>query len=278
MSLEGRVAVVTGAGRREGIGAAVARDLLRRGATVVLSDLEAAMDTHPDYESSSSSELQQNVNELRDLGGDVAGIACDVRDAEQVQGLVDETVARFGQIDVLINNAGVAVGLDPVVELDERDWRLNLDVMCTGVFLCSRAAARHMIQAGQGGRIINMSSQAGKTGMPLLAAYCAAKFAVIGFTQSLAQELGTYGITVNAVCPGTVMTPMLEVSGGLFERYPEYLGIDRERYKRGLLRQIPLGRFADPNDIASVVAFLASDRADYITGEAVNVTGGQEMH
>jgi NAD(P)-dependent dehydrogenase (short-subunit alcohol dehydrogenase family) len=271
------VAVVTGAGRPGGIGRAVAEALLKDGVRVVVSDLSAPMATHPAYESATTSELDRTAQELAERG-DVLAVPCDVRDATQVEALFDATVDAFGRVDVVVNNAGIAVGLCEVVELSEDDWRLNLDVMATGTFLCSRAAARRMLDQGSGGRIINMASQAAKTGQPLLAAYTAAKFAVLGFTQSLAHELGPHGITVNAVCPGTVLTPLLDVSGGVFRTYPERFGLDPERYKAKLVRQIPLGRFAQPEDIADVVRFLASDEARYITGESVNVTGGQEMH
>jgi NAD(P)-dependent dehydrogenase (short-subunit alcohol dehydrogenase family) len=272
-----RVALVTGAARRGGIGRAIAARLLRDGLAVVVSDLEHPMDTHPGYGSAGAKDLDDAVAELAVLG-EVAACACDVRDAEQVDSMLAFVTGRFGRIDVLVNNAGLAVGLTPVVELSEADWRVNLDVMATGVFLCSRAAARLMIAQGDGGRIVTVSSQAGKAGAPWLAAYCAAKFAAIGFTQSLAHELGEHGITVNAVCPGTVLTPLLDLPGGIFDVYPRVAGITREQYERKLLRSIPLGRFEVPEDVAAAVAFLASDDAGYITGEALNVSGGQTMH
>jgi NAD(P)-dependent dehydrogenase (short-subunit alcohol dehydrogenase family) len=272
-----KVALVTGAARRGGIGRAIAARLLRDGMTVVVSDLERPMDTHPGYASARAADLDDAVAELAALGP-VAACACDVRDAEQVEALFEFATGRFGRIDVLVNNAGIAVGLAPVVELSEADWRVNLDVMATGVFLCSRAAARRMVAQGDGGRIVTVASQAGKAGTPWLAAYCAAKFAAIGFTQSLAHELGEHGITVNAVCPGTVLTPLLDVPGGIFDTYPRMMGITREQYERKLVRSIPLGRFETPEDVAAAVAFLASDDAAYITGEALNVTGGQTMH
>jgi NAD(P)-dependent dehydrogenase (short-subunit alcohol dehydrogenase family) len=271
-----KVAVVTGAARRGGIGRAVAARLLRDGHAVVVSDLERPMDTHPDYRSAEPSELDDAIGELAPLG-DVAACGCDVRDAVQVDALVSFARERLGRLDVLVNNAGVAIGLAPVVELPEEDWRVNLEVMATGVFLCSRAAARVMVEQGEGGRIVTVASQAGKVGSPLLAAYCAAKFAAIGFTQSLAHELGEHGITVNAVCPGTVLTPLLDVPGGIFDAYPRMAGITREQYERKLLRSIPLGRFETPEDVAASVAFLVSSDAAYITGEALNVTGGQTM-
>jgi NAD(P)-dependent dehydrogenase (short-subunit alcohol dehydrogenase family) len=178
---------------------------------------------------------------------------------------------------VLVNNAGIAIGLAPVTELTDEDWQVNLDVMASGVFRCSRAAARHMVAQGEGGRIITVASQAGLVGQPWLAAYCAAKFAAIGFTQSLAHELGKDGITVNAVCPGTVMTPLLDVPGGIFDAYPKLAGITREQYERKVVRTIPLGRFETPEDVAAAVGFLASEDAAYITGAALNVSGGQTM-
>lgn len=277
MDVDSRVAIVTGAARKGGIGRAIARRLLRDGMRVTISDVEKAPETHPDYEVPSPSELEDAAAELSQYG-EVQAVTCDVRKADQVEAMFAATVDRFGRVDVLVNNAGLAVGLKPVTELSEEDWRLNLDVMATGVFLCSRAAARHMLERGQGGRIITIASQAGKTGMALLAAYCSAKFAVIGFTQSLAQELGPEGITVNAVCPGTVSTPLLSVKGGVFDAYTKLTGLSVEDYTRRLMRTIPLRRFATPEDIAAAVGFLASNEARYITGEAINVTGGQEMH
>ena len=270
------MAVVTGAARRGGIGRAIAARLVRDGMRVMLSDLERPMETHPDYASAKPTELEEAVAELG-REGEVAGHGCDVRDTGQVEALLDATVQRFGRVDVLVNNAGLAIGLTPVTELTDEDWHVNLDVMASGVFRCSRAAARRMVAQGDGGRIITVASQAGLVGQPWLAAYCAAKFAAIGFTQSLAHELGRHGITVNAVCPGTVMTPLLDVPGGIFDTYPKLAGITREQYERKVVRTIPLGRFETPEDVAAAVGFLASDDAAYITGEALNVSGGQTM-
>jgi len=275
--MSSKVAVVTGAARRGGIGRAIAARLLRDGHKVVISDLPRPMESHPDYASARASELDEAVAELSGAG-EVAGVGCDVRDTTQADALIDAAVERFGRVDVLVNNAGIAIGLAPVTELSDDDWTVNLDVMAGGVFRCSRAAARRMVAQGEGGRIVTVASQAGLVGQPWLAAYCAAKFAAIGFTQSLAHELGPHGVTVNAVCPGTVMTPLLDVPGGIFDTYPKMAGITREQYERKLLRTIPVGRYETPEDVAAVVGFLASDDAAYITGEAVNVSGGQTMH
>ena len=243
----------------------------------MISDVGGRLDTHPGYLTPSGTELEDGRDSLS-AAGPVGAFPCDVRRPGDVQALIDETVARFGRLDVLVNNAGVAVGLQPVIDLTEEDWALNLNVMATGVFLCSRAAARQMISQGDGGRIITIGSQSSKTGFPLMAAYCAAKFAALGFTQALAQELAAEGITVNVVCPGMVDTPMLSLPGGMFEAYGARYGITAERYRERIVRQIPVGRFADPAEVAAVVGFLASPAAAYITGEAINVTGGMEMH
>ncbi|HTX08694.1 MAG TPA: SDR family oxidoreductase [Solirubrobacteraceae bacterium] len=273
-----RVAIVTGAGRRGGIGLAIARQLLSDGCAVVVSDLERPMSSHPDYQGARRDELAIAAGELAGLGiGAVATCGCDVQNSDEAERLVAFAVERFGRLDVMVNNAGVAIGLGPVVELTDADWKVNLDVMATGVFNCSRAAARRMIEQGEGGRIITIASQAGKLGQPWLGAYCAAKFAAVGLTQVMAHELGPHGITVNAVCPGTVLTPLLDVRGGIFDVYPARAGITREQYERRVLRTIPLRRFQTPEDVASAVGFLASSQGGYITGEAMNVSGGQTM-
>jgi NAD(P)-dependent dehydrogenase (short-subunit alcohol dehydrogenase family) len=275
---QARVAVITGAARRGGIGRAVAERLLRDGCAVVISDLVRPMESHAGYHGSGSDELASAVQELSALGlGAVAGHGCDVRRSADADALIAFAGERFGRIDVLVNNAGVAIGLGPVVECSDADWEVNLGVMATGVFNCSRAAARQMIAQGAGGRIVTVASQAGKLGQPWLGAYSAAKFAAIGLTQSLAHELGSHGITVNAVCPGTVLTPLLDVPGGIFDVYPARLGITREQYERKVLRTIPLGRYETPEDVAAAVGFLASGDGGYITGEALNVSGGQTM-
>lgn len=272
-----RVALVTGAGRRTGIGRSIAERLLRDGYAVVISDIGERFAEKPDYEAVEMSELDATVAELAALG-EVLAVRCDVRDEVQVDAMVAQVVDRFGRLDVLVNNAGVGGGLGEVVDMALADWQLNIDVMATGVFLCSRAAARHLVDRGEGGRIISIASQAGKSGMPLLGAYSAAKFAAIGLTQAMAHELGPHGVTVNAICPGTIDTPMLELEGGLMDVYSRRFNMERDQYRRRVTRTIPLGRFGQPADIAGCVSWLASDDASFVTGEAVNVTGGQEMH
>lgn len=276
--LRDKVAVVTGSGRIGGIGQAIAAGLAAEGAKIVLSDIGRPFEDFPDYEVAKRSDVDRFADELRARGTEVEVIFADVAKEADVVALVEKTVARFGGIDVMVNNAGIGLGLVPVVELTVDAWRRNLDVMALGTMLGIREAGKRMIAQKRGGAIISIASQAGKTGWPLLGAYCAAKFAVLGLTQVAAKELGTHGITVNAVCPGTVETPLLEIKGGLWEAYQKLTGLELDALKASILPQIPLARFQKPEDVADCVVFLASKQGRYITGEAVNSTGGQEMH
>lgn len=271
-----RVVVVTGGSRAGGMGRAIAEQFLRLGDTVVLSDVGAPLASHPDYEVAPPDHLAAAAAELAQLGT-VTAVPCDVTDEDQVVALFEAAVEQHRRVDVLVNCAGLAIGLSPVTEVSLADWRVNIDVMATGAFLCAREAARRMVPQGSG-RIITIASQAGKTGQPLLAAYSAAKFAVIGLTQSMATELGQHGITVNAICPGTIDTPLLAVKGGVYEKFSGAAGRTEDDYRRRLARQIPARRFGTPDDVAAAAVYLASEGASFVTGEALNVTGGQEMH
>lgn len=271
------VAVVLGAGRRGGIGHAVVTRLLADGFSVMASDVGRALSTHPEYEVAPSSDLVDLENAVAD-STELSTWPCDVTSEDEVAALFAKVHEVYGRVDVAVNCVGLGIGLMPVVDLTLRDWNVNIDVMATGAFLFAREAARYLLEQGVGGRIVTISSQAGKTGMPMLAAYCAAKFAVIGLTQSLAAELGPDGITVNAVCPGTIDTPLLSVKGGVVEAFSSATGRSAEDYRRRLTKQIPLQRFGVPEDVANAVAFLVSSQASFVTGEALNVTGGQEVH
>jgi NAD(P)-dependent dehydrogenase (short-subunit alcohol dehydrogenase family) len=276
--LSGKVAVVTGAGRVGGIGEAIVRALAAEGTKVVLSDIGRSFERFPDYQVAGRSEIDGIRADLAKKGSEAEVIFADVSKEEDVAALVRRTVERFGRLDVMVNNAGIGLGLVPITELTVEAWRQNLDVMALGTMLGIRESARQMIRQGEGGAIINVASQAGKTGWPLLGAYCAAKFAIVGLTQVAAKELGRHNITVNSVCPGTVETPLLELRGGLWEAYTKLSGQSVEELKKSILPQIPLGRFQKPKDVADLVLFLASEQGRYITGSAINTTGGQEMH
>jgi NAD(P)-dependent dehydrogenase (short-subunit alcohol dehydrogenase family) len=276
--LAGKVAIVTGAGRIGGIGEAAARALAAEGASVVLSDIGRPLERFPDYEVAPRTDIEKIRADLRRDGTKAEIVYADVSKETDVVGLVAGAVERFGRLDVMVNNAGIGLGLVPITELGVEAWRQNLDVMALGTMLGVREAARQMIRQGGGGAIINVASQAGKSGWPLLGAYCAAKFAIVGLTQVAAKELGQHQITVNAVCPGTVETPLLDLRGGLWEAYSKFFGQSVEQLKTTILPQIPLGRFQKPKDVADLILFLASNAGRYITGSAINTSGGQEMH
>jgi meso-butanediol dehydrogenase/(S,S)-butanediol dehydrogenase/diacetyl reductase len=202
----------------------------------------------------------------------------DIRSTSQIDGVVAQALAAFGRIDILVNNAASPPGADrvPVVDLLEEAWDAVLDTNLKGTFLVSRAIARVMLQGKIRGRIVNIASDRAKVGTANLAAYCTSKFGLVGFTQSLAMELAPAGITVNAVCPGGVDTERLDYLGrredGSYDEEVRAAEIQR----RGALN--PLGRLTRPEDVAEVVAFLASDGAEYLTGQAINVAGGSVMH
>jgi len=271
--LSGKVALVTGARGEHGIGRAIARRLAQEGADIVVNDL-------PGQGRGAWGGLPAVVSEIEHMGRQAIGITADVSDSNQVEGMVNSTLDRFGRLDILVNNAAALAGPDrvPVVDLEEDVWDLVLNVNAKGTFLCSRAAARHMIERGGRGKIINMSSTSGRRGVARFAAYCASKFAVIGFTQSLALELAPHKINVNAICPGLVDTErVLGIAEGM---KPQAMTVERfhDQMKESAALSNPLGRIGQPEDAARVAAFLASAESDYLTGMAVNVAGGAVMH
>ena len=274
--LEGKVAVVTGAGGEHGIGRAIAARLAAEGANVVVTDI--ARQPHPTGPSAWRG-LPDVVREIEALGRTGVSVEADVADSTQVEEIARQAEEHLGRIDIWVNNAAALAGKDrvPVVDLLETEWDHVQAINARGTFLGSKAAAQRMIHQGQGGRIINISSTAGKQGMPKYAAYCASKFAVIGFTQSLAHELAEHRITVNALCPGLVKTE--RVQDMVEALRPSE--VPREIFQQKMLQDAvditPLGRVAQPQDIADVAAFLASSQANYITGLSINVAGGSLM-
>ncbi len=273
--LKDKVAVCTGSGRQNGLGAGILRRLAAEGCAVVVSDLGSPDRLLAAGHIGASDEMLQVGDELRALGARVLVETCDVRKEAEVQRLVDRTVAEFGRIDIMVNNAGVGYMLKPFTEATLEEWQLVLDVNLTGAFLCSKYAARHMIKAGEGGRIINIASQAAKSGFPHLAAYVASKHGMVGLTRSIATELGSHAITVNAVCPNHVTTGLGAKQN---EYYAKLRGQTPAQFMEAMHQRIPLGRPGLVEDTAAAVAFLASSDAQYITGEAMNVSGGEETH
>lgn len=279
--LGGKVAIVTGAGGRHGIGRAIATRLAQEGADVVVTDIERSVEAiRPEDRHAGWQGLSSVVSEIEALGRQSLGLFSDVSDSVQVESMVDQTLQRFGRIDILVNNAGSRPGRDrvPVVELEEDAFDEVMRVNVRGTYLCSRAVARHLIRRGGPGKIIIISSGAGKRGIARYAAYCASKFALVGFTQALAQELAPHHINVNAICPGLVDTERVDFIAAALT--PQ--GQSAEEYRAMMIRErdarVPLGRVAQGDDIARMAAFLASGEADYLTGLSISVSGGMEMN
>jgi len=259
MRLKGKFAGVTGAAM--GMGRCIAETLAAEGARVAVTDLNGEL-------------AQEVAGSIRNNGGDAKAWKLDVTDRAEIRRVIKEIAEDFGRIDIWVNNAGVST-MKPFMELGEYDWDFMHNVNGSGVFFCSQAVASYMIQQG-GGKIINNASMAGKRGgnAPYLAHYVYTKFGVIGLTQAMAKELAPHKITVNAVCPGYVATPMQERE---LVWEAKLRGMTPEAVKQSYIDDTPLGRLEYPEDIAKVVLFLASSESDFITGEAINVNGGAWM-
>ena len=271
MELRGKVAVVTGGAR--GIGRGIAVALARQGAAVAVADLYTPTQGTGGYALSTETDVHRTVETLTNLGVKAMGVPLDVTRADQVEAMVEAVSLELGPIDILCNNAGV-VQAQPTVRMTEKQWDAIMDVNLKGVFLCCRTVLTGMMERRQG-RIINTASVAGKTPSPGLAAYCASKSAVIGFTQSLALEMAPYDITVNAVCPGILGTSMW--LDHLIEKKSGKVEGDRETALKSFVANlIPLGRPQKPEDIGQAVVYLV--QADNVTGVALNVSGGLVMH
>jgi len=273
--LKGKVAICTGSGRASGLGAGILRRLAAEGCKVVVSDLGEPDQFLSADNIGASAEMMEVAEQLRGEGAEVLVVPCDVRRDEDARRLIEAAVAEFGGVDILVNNAGVGYMLKPFTETSLEEWQLVIDVNLTGAFNCSKYAAQQMIKAGNGGRIINIASQAAKSGFPDLAAYVSSKHGMVGFTRAIASELGKDGITVNAVCPNHVTTGLGAKQN---EYYAKRQGLTLEQFLAAMRDKIPLGRPGLVADTAAAVAFLASDDAQYVTGEAMNVSGGEETH
>ncbi len=245
MDLKDRVAIVTGSAR--GIGKAIALKLAGVGADIVVNDIAAAADT-----------LESTAEEIRALGRQVLAVTADVSSSEDVNRLVEEAAGKFGTIDILVNNAGVTRD-NLVIRMSDEDWDTVLNIDLKSAFLCSRAVLRHMLRQ-RWGRIVSIASVVGIYGNPGQANYASAKAGIIGLTKSIAKEVASRGITVNAIAPGFIESKMTEQ-------------LD-EKQRQALLARIPAGSIGTPQDVAEAAAFLASEEARYITGHVLNVDGG----
>lgn len=273
-NLDGKVALVTGAGGQHGIGRAIALRLAQEGANVVINDVVAQRLDSPAWAG-----LPDLAREIEALDRQSLTVVADVSKANQVEEMVEQALQKFGKIDILVNNAGAPAGRDrvPVVDLEEEAWDHIQQVNVKGTFLCCRAVARAMIERNQGGKIINISSLSGKRGVARYAAYCASKFAIRGFTESLALELAPYRINVNAICPGLIETERVaDIAAALAPP-----GVSAEEQRQLLIERAaattPLGRIGQATDVAQVAAFLASAESDYLTGLSITVAGGSFM-
>lgn len=276
-NLEGKVAIVTGAARYRGIGRAIALRLAQDGADVVVSARAADPSAFPAHEREMGWKgVESLAEEIRGMGRRALAVDCDVTDQGQVDAVIASTLSKFGRLDAVINNAGVPSGAGdtPILEISDDEWLTTVDVNLNGVYRVSKAAARAMAEAGNGGAIVNLSSTAGRVGMPNYGAYSATKFAVIGLTQQMAVELAGHGIRVNCICPGSTDTDMMD---GTFRRTAGRAGTEFERIKKGVRRQIPLGRQGDVAEQAAAVSFLVGADASYVTGQTLNVDGGLRM-
>jgi len=241
--LKGKVAIVTGASR--GLGRGMAIGLARAGANVVVTDI---LDT------------KETVDEVKKLGREALGIKVNVTKKSDVEAMVQQTLEKFGMVDILVNNAGI-LRIEPTEDMKEEDWDKVLAINLKGQFLCAQEVGKHMIKQ-KSGKIINMSSIAGKFGNPQSAAYNASKAGVILLTKTLAIDWGKHNIQVNAICPGAFYTPMTEES------------FKDENLVQMIKTSVPLGRYGEPEDLVGTVIYLASEASNYVTGHALVVDGG----
>ncbi len=274
--LEGKVALVTGAGRKKGIGQAIAKAIASEGGHVVLSDIgseygEKFTKNHVGLKD----EMSGIIDDINKSGGNASGVSCNVLIEDEVKNAVNFTTETHGKIDIMINNAGIGYLMEKIVNLDQSDWDAVLNVNLRGVFFGIKHSAKQMIDQGNGGVIINIASQAAKRGFPGAAAYVASKHALVGLTRTAALEFGLKKIRVNSVCPNHITTGLGDWQN---KHFSSSRGFKEDDYMQAMRDRIPLGRVGLTEDIANMVVFLCSEKANYITGQNLDVSGGEEMH
>jgi NAD(P)-dependent dehydrogenase (short-subunit alcohol dehydrogenase family) len=267
-TLEGKIAIVTGAGRYRGIGRHIALALARNGADVVITGSGRPPESFPQDEREMAwRDIDSVADEIKALGRRALPLVIDITKPEECDRLVSETKREFGRIDILVNNAAAGRGRDrvPLVDLEESEWRRVLDVNLNGTFLVTKAVGRALIDQGDGGRIVNIGSIAGRQGLPSFGAYAVTKAGLVLFTQVLAAEMAQYKINVNCVCPGLTDTYRME-------------DITRPGPIRdAVYATIPLRRAGEPEEVGDLVAFLCGPDASYIHGQTINIDGGRLM-
>jgi NAD(P)-dependent dehydrogenase (short-subunit alcohol dehydrogenase family) len=280
-ALRDKVALVTGAGRAGGLGAAIAMRLAHEGAKVVIHDLGERRGKDQSSEGLGGvQEMEEVATIIRDAGGEATTVSADMQVENEVEAAVAAAVNHYGKLDILINNAGVGFMFAPLLEMTQERWDTTLNVNLRGSFFALKHAAKQMASQPEHsdwgrGRIVSVASRAAKSGSALTSAYTASKHGLVGLTRSAAVELGPQRINVNAVCPNHVTT-------GLGQWQNEYMANQRGQsvpeYLEAMRGRIPLGRVGLVEDTAKACAFLCSSEANYITGEAMNVSGGEEYH
>jgi len=277
MRFEGKTAVITGSGRRQGLGEAIAKRLASEGAAIVISDIGTSRDDVTGAEHiGATDEMEAIAQELREDGGKASTCVADVRSLKEMDDLADHAVHEHGSLDIWVNNAGIGYIMKPLMEVSEEDWRAVIDVNLTGSFFGVKAAAKKMLERKEGGRIINIASQAAKSGFPHAQAYTSSKHGLVGLVRSASIELGPEKITVNNVCPNHVTTGLGAWQNEYFAKVVGAASVDE--YMEAMKNRIPMRRPGLPEDTAAAVAFLCSEDAQYITGESMNVSGGEEPH
>jgi NAD(P)-dependent dehydrogenase (short-subunit alcohol dehydrogenase family) len=275
--LAGKTAVITGSGRRKGLGEAIARRLAQDGANIVISDIGTPRDAATGAAHIGTTEEMESIaQELRGAGVAVSTFTCDVRSLADVRALAGHAADTHGSLDIWVNNAGIGYIMKPLLEVSEDDWRAVIDVNLTGAFFGLKAAAERMVRQGKGGRIVNIASQAAKSGFPHAQAYTASKHGLVGLVRSAAVELGPHQITVNNVCPNHVTTGLGAWQNEYFSKVVGAASV--EAYLEAMSARIPMGRPGLAQDTANAVAWLCTDDAGYITAESMNVSGGEEPH
>lgn len=277
-NLEGKAALVTGAGRQRGLGRAIALRLAQDGADIVVSAYPRDPNTFPPHERDVNWQGSKSTAlEIEEMGRRAIAADCDVTDKNSVQSMVDAAVEAFGHIDILVNNAGLPsdAGAANILDMEDDVWYQTIDVNLNGVYLVTKAVGRAMREAKRGGSIINISSLAGRRGLPDYGSYCASKFGVVGLTQQLALELVQYGIRTNCIAPGTHDTDMMD---GTIGRSSANYGITEDQFRTQLKGSVPMGRQGRAEELAAAVSFLAGDDASYVNGQTLNVDGGAQMN